>query len=385
MDSLRYWVTDMHVDGFRFDLAPALARGDNNEYDIRSPFLSAIAQDPILRETKLIAEPWDAAMGGYQVGNCPTGWSDWNGRYRDTARDFWRSQPGVVGDLATRIAGSSDLYRGSGRAPTASVNFITAHDGFTLRDLVSYNDKHNEANGEENRDGTTDHRSWNLGAEGPTDDAEINARRARQARNFLATLLLSHGVPMLVAGDEMGRTQHGNNNAFCQDNEMSWLNWAEADQSLFEYTRRLIRLRQQHPAFRRPTWPAVRTTHRPLAVTAWFTQAGIEMSKHDWDNGDRRSLGLYLDDEAGVTAGSRTKTLDRFYLMFNATLEEGVFRLPSPRWGGLWTPLLDTADVAVGQPGVVTEAFGSRGSVTRPPLSLLVLRCPRRRLEPVTG
>jgi glycogen operon protein len=290
----------------------------------------------------------------------------------------------VVNDLATRVAGSSDLYRDSGRAPTASVNFVTAHDGFTLRDLVSFNDKHNEANGEENRDGTTDHRSWNLGIEGPTDDPVIHTRRARQVRNFLATLLLSHGVPMLLGGDEIGRTQQGNNNAFCLDNEITWMDWEHSDQALLAFTQRLIRLRQQHGAFRRPTWPAVRTTHRPLAPMAWFTQAGIEMSKRDWEHGERRSLGLYLDDEGAGPAAIRTKTLDRFYLMFNAALEPGVFRLPSPRWGGLWAPVLDTEDDEVGQPGIVTETYGARGSVTRLPQSLLILRCPRRRLENLT-
>ena len=253
MDSLRYWVLEMHVDGFRFDLAATLAR-ELHEVDRLSAFFDLIQQDPVVSQVKLIAEPWDVGEGGYQVGNFPALWSEWNGKYRDSVRDYWRGADQTLGEFAHRLSGSSDLYASNGRRPSASVNFITAHDGFTLRDLVSYNEKHNEANGEDNRDGENHNRSWNRGAEGPTDDPAINALRARQQRNFLATLFLSQGVPMLLAGDEIGRTQHGNNNAYCQDNEMSWIDWEHADQDLLYFTVSLLAFRRAHPVFRRRRW-----------------------------------------------------------------------------------------------------------------------------------
>src|SRR5437868_51849 len=250
MDSLRYWVTEMHVDGFRFDLASTLAR-ELHDVDRLSAFFDLVQQDPIVSQVKLIAEPWDVGEGGYQVGNFPPLWSEWNGKYRDTVRDFWRGEGGTLAEFASRLTGSSDLYESNGRRPYASINFVTAHDGFTLRDLVSYNDKHNEANGEDNNDGESHNRSWNLGVEGPTDDPAILAARARQQRNFITTLLLSQGVPMLLHGDEAGRTQQGNNNTYAQDNELSWVHWDEADQPLVEFTAAVSRLRRDHPTFRR--------------------------------------------------------------------------------------------------------------------------------------
>jgi glycogen operon protein len=363
----------MHVDGFRFDLAVALSRGDR-DFDRRSTFLAAVQQDPVLNRTKLIAEPWDVVDGGYQVGNFPARWAEWNGRYRDTVRDFWRSQPGVVGDFATRLTGSADLYEDDGRQPVASINAVTYHDGFTLTDLVSYNDKHNDANGEENRDGTNDHRSWNLGAEGPTDDPEVLARRQRQVRNFLATVLLSHGVPMILGGDELGRTQGGNNNAYCQDNPLSWTNWAEADADLIEFTRRVIALRRGHGAFQRRKWPARRPVRRVAAEVAWFNASGGPMRHDDWLNDGTRAFGWYVDDRArgAVPAGKR----DRFYVLFNAALDSVSFRLPVPRWGPRWFPVVDTAATR-GKPED-GASVAARGTVVRPPLSLLVLVSPRR-------
>ena len=373
LDSLRYWVTEMHVDGFRFDLAVALSRGDR-DFDFRSAFLSAVQQDPVLGRVKLIAEPWDVVDGGYQVGNFPVRWAEWNGRYRDCVRDFWRSQPGRVGELAGRLTGSADLYQDDGRLPTASVNAVTYHDGFTLADLVSYNDKHNEANGDDNRDGTNDNRAWNLGAEGATDDEGIRSTRRRQVRNMLATMLLSHGVPMMLGGDEMGRTQRGNNNAYCQDNELSWLDWANRDNDLTEFTARVIALRRSHGAFQRRTWPPNRPTRRMLPDIAWFGSSGTEMTQAEWDDPETRALGLYLDDRAqgGVPGGGH----ERFFLLFNARLEPQTFRLPSSRWGRAWHPLVDT-DTARGMPAS-ESAIPPLDDIIRPPLSLLVLHSPRR-------
>jgi glycogen operon protein len=377
LDSLRYWAGEMHVDGFRFDLAVALARGDR-DFDRRAPFLSTIHQDPLLSTVKLIAEPWDVVDGGYQVGNFPMRWAEWNGRYRDCARDFWRSQPGRAGEFAGRLTGSADLYQDDGRLPTASVNSVTYHDGFTLHDLVSYNDKHNEANGEDNRDGTNDNRAWNLGAEGPTDDPDILARRARQVRNMLATILLSHGVPMILGGDEMGRTQRGNNNAYCQDNELSWHDWAHRDEALIEFTARVIALRRNHGAFQRRKWPPYRQSRRSLAGIAWFNRDGHEMTSADWDNAETRSFAVYLDDRASgaVPAGPT----DRFYLLFNASLEPQVFHLPSTRWGGEWHAAIDT-DAPTGVPDADVPR-PARSQIERPPLSLLVFHSPRRPAEP---
>ena len=320
MDSLRYWVIEMHVDGFRFDLAATLAR-ELHEVDRLSSFFDLIQQDPIVSQVKLIAEPWDIGEGGYQVGNFPPLWSEWNGKYRDTVRDFWRGTDRTLAEFAYRLTGSSDLYEGTARSPYASVNFITAHDGFTLSDLVSYNEKHNEANGEDNRDGESHNRSWNCGFEGPASTPEVAALRARQQRNFLATLMLSQGVPMVLGGDELGRTQHGNNNGYCQDNESSWYDWLSADERLLQFTRRLIRLRQRHPVFCRRRWFQGREPHGPsVADVGWFVAAGSEMSDGDWQAGFAKSLGMFLNGDAIPTPNERGERVidDSFYVMFNA-------------------------------------------------------------------
>ena len=337
MDSLRYFVIECHVDGFRFDLASALAR-EFYEVDRLSAFFDTIHQDPVLSQVKLIAEPWDVGPGGYQVGNFPVLWAEWNGLYRDTMRDFWRAQANV-GQFASRFTGSSDLYQSDGRAPFASINFITAHDGFTLLDLVSYNDKHNEANGEGGKDGTDDNRSWNHGVEGPTDDPEINALRARQRRNFLTTLLLSQGVPMLLGGDEFGRSQDGSNNAWCQDNEVSWFNWDAADHGLLEFTRRLIALRQAHPVFRRSRFL---TGHEVkgsgLPDVWWFRADGRRMTQKEWQRDDVHTLGVFLNGEeiSERTPDGRDVVDDSFLLLFNAYGESITFTLPTRRFGARW-------------------------------------------------
>ncbi len=342
MDSLRYWVTEMHVDGFRFDLAASLAR-QFHEVDRLSAFFDLIQQDPIVSQVKLIAEPWDIGEGGYQVGNFPALWSEWNGRYRDTVRDFWRGEPATLGEFASRITGSSDLYENDTRHPGASVNFVTAHDGFTLADLVSYDGKHNEANGEGGADGESHNRSWNCGTEGPTDDPTVLARRAQQQRNFLATIFLSQGVPMLLGGDECGRTQRGNNNAYCQDNEISWHDWEHVDEGLLEFTRRLIALRKRHPVLRRRRW----FQGRPIRGTVdlgWFKPDGSEMTEHDWDMGFARSVGVFLNG-AGITDRDRRGQRvvdDAFLLLFNAHHEPIEWTLPK-QWGERWIPIVDTA------------------------------------------
>ena len=350
MDSLRYWVLDMHVDGFRFDLASALAR-ELHEVDRLSAFFDLVQQDPVVSQVKLIAEPWDVGEGGYQVGNFPPLWTEWNGKYRDTIRDFWRGQPATLPEFASRLTGSSDLYQQDSRRPVASVNFVTAHDGFTLQDLVSYNHKHNEANGEGNRDGSDDNRSWNCGVEGPTDDPGILALRARQRRNFLTTLLLSQGVPMLLAGDEMGRTQQGNNNAYCQDNEISWVDWAvraEDDQELLDYVRALIKLRAEHPVFRRRRFfrgQTVRGGRQRLGDIAWFTLAGEEMTGDDWDAGFVKSLTVFLNGRAISEPDRRGERIqdDSFLLLFNGSEQDLVFTIPPRRYGQRWAKALDTA------------------------------------------
>ncbi len=350
MDSLRYWVLDMHVDGFRFDLASTLAR-TLHEVDRLSAFFDIIQQDPVISQVKLIAEPWDVGEGGYQVGNFPPLWSEWNGRYRDTVRDYWRGEDATLGEFAARLTGSSDLYEATGRRPSASINFVTAHDGFTLRDLVSYNEKHNEANGEDNRDGESHNRSWNCGVEGPTDDPEVNALRARQQRNFLVTLLLSQGVPMLLSGDECGRTQHGNNNVYCQDNETSWFAWEDCDDSLADFVRRLTKLRQEHPVFRRRGWFQGRPIHgAEVGDIAWFQPDGAEMGDEDWQVSFAKSLGLFLNGTNLPYAGPRGEPVhdSSFYLVFNAHHEPITFVLPGDRWGKEWRPVLDTAEVARG-------------------------------------
>ncbi|WP_405894960.1 MULTISPECIES: glycogen debranching protein GlgX [unclassified Streptomyces] len=347
-DSLRYWVTEMGVDGFRFDLAAALARS-MHDVDMLSPFLAVIAQDPVLRRVKLIAEPWDVGNGGYQVGAFPPLWTEWNDRYRDAVRDFWRGALPDVRDLGYRLTGSSDLYAWGGRRPYASVNFITAHDGFTLRDLVSYEQKHNEANGEGNRDGTSDNRAWNCGAEGGTDDPGINALRRRQLRNLITTLLLSTGVPMLVAGDEMGRTQGGNNNAYCQDNEVSWLDWSLLDQpqwrELTELTARLLTLRHTHPVLRRRAFFSGRAQAADgLRDLAWFTRQGKEMTETDW-YAPAATVGLYLSgrDIPGRDARGEQVTDDSFLAILHAADRPIGFRLPGPPWAQAYELVLDTS------------------------------------------
>jgi isoamylase len=356
MDSLRYWVLEMHVDGFRFDLAASLAR-QFHEVDRLSAFFDIIQQDPVISQVKLIAEPWDLGDGGYQVGNFPPLWSEWNGKFRDTARDYWRQSGAPLSDLAERLTGSSDLYEATGRRPFASINFITCHDGFTLADLVSFNEKHNEANGEDGRDGTDDNRSWNCGVEGPTDDPRILALRRQQARNLLATLFLSQGVPMLLGGDELGRTQGGNNNAYCQDSQVSWYDWDAVDQDLLAWTQRLIALRQAHPVFRRrrffqgrpvrrPGSDAVRPEFDHLPDIAWFRPDGAEMTDADWAVGYAKSLAVYLNGAALPDPDVHGRPLvdDSFYLLFNAWDQEIDFVLPEAQWTGLWDVVLDSAD-----------------------------------------
>ena len=371
MDSLRYFVAECHVDGFRFDLASALAR---ELYDVNrlAAFFDVIHQDPILSQAKLIAEPWDVGPGGYQVGNFPVLWTEWNGIYRDTIRDFWRGRANVA-DFATRFTGSSDLYQSDGRRPFASINFVTAHDGFTLSDLVSYNDKHNEANGEGNRDGTDDNRSWNCGVEGPTDDPEVLELRARQRRNFLTTLLLSQGVPMLLGGDEVARTQHGNNNAWCQDNEISWLDWdhgAEAE-ALRQFTKRLIRLRRGHPVFRRQRFLEGRAASGSAVPDVWwFNQDGRRMTQRDW-RGEGRTLGVFLDGDGipGTDTHGDPVRDDSFCLLFNAGPGSAVFTLPPRRFGRRWRLELSTAD-----PDAPQASFPARGLVPLEARSVVVLR-----------
>jgi glycogen operon protein len=342
MDSLRYWVTEMHVDGFRFDLAASLAR-QFHEVDRLSAFFDLIQQDPVVSQVKLIAEPWDIGEGGYQVGNFPALWSEWNGRYRDTVRDFWRGETATLGEFASRLTGSSDLYQDDARHPGASVNFVTAHDGFTLRDLVSYNEKHNEANGEGNQDGESFNRSWNCGAEGDTDDPEILALRARQQRNFIATLLLSQGVTMLLSGDETGRTQHGNNNGYCQDNEISWTDWSAPDEGLLEFTRRMIAMRRAHPVLRRRRW-FQGVPIRGSVDLGWFKPDGTEMSDQDWNSG-AAAVGVFLNGEAITDRDRRGQrvTDDSFLLLFNGHHEPVKWTLPQ-QWGQTWELVLDTCD-----------------------------------------
>jgi isoamylase len=344
MDSLRYWVQEMHVDGFRFDLAAALAR-ELHAVDRLAAFMNLIQQDPVVSQVKLIAEPWDVGEGGYQVGNFPSLWSEWNGRYRDTVRDYWRGADQTLGELASRLTGSSDLYETTGRLPHASINYVTAHDGLCLRDLVSYNDKHNEANGEDNRDGDPDNRSWNCGVEGPTDDPEVLALRARMQRNFLVTLLLSEGVPMLLSGDELGHTKRGNNNTYCQDNALSWIDWSAPDHDLHEFTRALVGFRQAHPVFRRLRWfqgRAVRGTG--LHDIGWFRPDGDPMTEQDWQTGFSKALGLFLNGE-GVQRRDRwgRRMLDdSFYLVFNAHWEEVWFRVPLVLTALPWARAIDS-------------------------------------------
>ncbi len=346
MDSLRYWVLEMHVDGFRFDLASALAR-ELHEVDKLGAFFDIIHQDPVLSQVKLIAEPWDLGEGGYQVGNFPVGWNEWNGKYRDTIRSYWRGDSGTVSEFATRLCGSSDLYEPSNRRPYASVNFVTAHDGFSLQDLVSYNDKHNEANGEENRDGDSHNQSWNCGAEGPTDDPEILQLRERQKRNFMATLFLSQGIPMLRGGDELSHTQQGNNNAYCQDNELSWLHWDldERQQKFLDFVGRVVELKRSEPVLHRPKF----FQGRPIRGTDlkdihWLDPSGDEMSDEGWDEGFVRSLGVRLNGNAIQETDEQGRTLvgNTLLLLFNADANEVAFTLPSLDVGEYWVLEFDT-------------------------------------------
>ncbi|HET9691770.1 MAG TPA: glycogen debranching protein GlgX [Acidimicrobiales bacterium] len=395
MDSLRYWVLDMHVDGFRFDLAATLAR-QFHEVDRLSAFFDLIQQDPIISQVKLIAEPWDVGDGGYQVGNFPPLWSEWNGKYRDSVRDYWREAGTAIGELAERLTGSSDLYETTGRRPFASINFVTCHDGFTLADLVAHNRKHNDANGEGGRDGSDDNRSWNCGVEGPTDDVEVLELRDRQRRNLLATLMLSQGVPMLLGGDELGRTQQGNNNAYCQDGPLSWYDWAHIDADFLEWTAALVRFRAAHPVFRRrrffkgrpstsdaglpgaPTAaaapstagaspgaargaatavdappapsaaaaPAAAPAAPPPVDIAWFRPDGHEMDQADWEVGYAKSLGVWLNGQAIAEPDRYGRPVhdDTFFLAFNSWDNAQTFVLPPPQWGAAWSAVLDTAD-----------------------------------------
>jgi isoamylase len=372
MDSLRYWAIECHVDGFRFDLASALAR-EFFDVDRLSSFFDIIHQDPVLSQVKLIAEPWDVGPGGYQVGNFPILWSEWNGIYRDAMRDFWRGE-GNCGDFASRLSGSSDLYQSDGRDPFASINFITAHDGFTLADLVSYNGKHNDANGEDNRDGTDDNRSWNCGAEGPSDDPAVTELRDRQRRNFLTTLLLSQGTPMLLGGDELGRTQGGNNNAWCQDNETSWYDWVRTDASkqMRSFTKRLIALRRDHPVFRRESFLEGAVDGEALPDAWWFRPDGHKMTQKDW-GGSGCALGLFLNGDAIPNLGPQGQEIkdDSFLLLFNASGDEVEFMLPRKYMGAGWTLEISTADPDAEPDSARYEAHTN---ATVPAHSLLVLK-----------
>jgi isoamylase len=347
MDSLRYWVTEMHVDGFRFDLAATLAR-EFYDVDRLATFFELVQQDPTVSQVKLIAEPWDVGPGGYQVGNFPPQWTEWNGKYRDTVRDFWRGEPSTLDEFAYRLSGSADLYEHTGRRPVASVNFVTAHDGFTLRDVVSYNEKHNEANGEDNNDGESYNRSWNCGVEGPADDAGITELRARQQRNFLTTLLLSQGVPMICHGDELGRTQSGNNNGYCQDNSLTWIDWADADAGLLEFTRAVSALRTNHPVFRRRRFfsgkPLGRRGLDGLPDISWFAPDGAEMTDEDWGAGFAKSVAVFLNGHgiAGRDARGQQVVDDSFVLCFNAHHEPIEFTLPPAEFGTGWRTVVHT-------------------------------------------
>ncbi len=377
MDSLRYWVLEAHVDGFRFDLAAALAR-ELHDVDRLSTFFDLVQQDPVVSQVKLIAEPWDVGEGGYQVGQFPPLWSEWNGKYRDAVRDLWRGQSAALPEFASRLSGSSDLYETSGRRPVASINFVTCHDGFTLTDLVSYNTKHNEANGEDGRDGSDDNRSWNCGAEGPTSDPAITALRARQRRNFLATLFCSQGVPMLLAGDELGRTQDGNNNAYCQDSELSWQDWgmAETNAGLLEFTRIVSALRREHPVFRRRRYfRGMPAGDGHLADIAWLTPSGREMGDEDWGTPYARAMTVFLNGDALTEPGPRGERVrdDSFLVMLSAGREPLEFTVPGRRFGECWAVVLDTgADGSAAPAGSPDLRPGER--LLRTGFSMVVLR-----------
>src|SRR5918997_1092827 len=379
MDSLRYWVLEMHVDGFRFDLASALAR-ELHEVDRLGAFFDIIHQDPVISQVKLIAEPWDLGANGYQVGNFPVLWAEWNDKYRDTVRRFWRGDEAQVAELAYRFTGSSDLYEAGSRRPYASINFVTAHDGFTLNDLVSYNEKHNEANGEGNNDGESHNRSWNCGVEGPTVDKKVLTLRARQRRNFLATLMLSQGVPMLLHGDELGRTQQGNNNGYCQDSPLTWIHWDEVDEGLLEFTKLVTRLRHAPPTFRRRRFfhgrPVRRGQDDPVQDVAWLTPAGDLMTEDDWDAGFAKSLAMYLNGHGIRSTDERGEIVvdDHFSLPFNPSHEPMEFTLPAEEYAGAWTVVLDTAEMGEVEPRELKPGE----TLTLQDRSMVVLSAPRR-------
>jgi glycogen operon protein len=350
MDSLRYWILEMHVDGFRFDLAATLAR-ELHDVDRLSAFFDIIHQDPVISQVKLIAEPWDIGEGGYQVGKFPAGWAEWNGKYRDCMRDFWRGADSMLSEFAERFTGSSDLYKNDYRKPTASINFITAHDGFSLHDLVSYNEKHNEANGENNNDGESHNRSWNCGVEGESDDPEVNKLRQQQKRNLLTTLFLSQGVPMLVAGDEISRTQNGNNNAYCQDNELSWLHWGKQDKELLHFTRKLIHFYRKHPCFTRKRWfKGTPIKGIGLEDINWFRMDGTEMTEENWNEDFAKSLAVFLNGKALRMKDEKGKPVvdDSFFILFNAAHHPLPFNLPPQKYGKSWMRTIDTATALVG-------------------------------------
>jgi len=383
MDSLRYWVTEMHVDGFRFDLAATLAR-EFYEVDRLATFFELVQQDPVVSQVKLIAEPWDVGPGGYQVGNFPPQWTEWNGKYRDTVRDFWRGEPATLGEFASRITGSADLYESSGRRPVASINFVTAHDGFTLRDLVSYDEKHNEANGEDGNDGESHNRSWNSGVEGETEDAGILELRARRQRNFLATLLLSQGVPMILHGDELGRTQQGNNNVYAQDSELSWVDWDAADRGLVEFTSALVRLRREHPTFRRARFFDGRPVKRgargePWPDLEWLRPSGELMLPEDWEAGFGKAIGMFLNGQGIHGRGPRgERIVDRSFLIwFSADADDLEVVVPDVFDGMTWDVVVDTSGADVDRAPLAT---GDR--LTMAPHSLVVLR---EHVEPEAG
>lgn len=375
MDSLRYWVEVMHVDGFRFDLATTLTRSDVGEGpDMYSSFFDVVRQDPVLRSVKLIAEPWDVGPGGYQVGNFPGQWSEWNGEYRDTVRDFWRGEPGTLAEFATRITGSSDLYEDDGRTPRASVNFVTAHDGFTLADLVSYNDKHNEANGEDNQDGDDDNRSWNCGEEGPSQDPEVNRLRAAQQRNFLTTLLISQGVPMISHGDELGRSQNGNNNAYCQDNELTWIDWEHADHHLLDFTSQVVALRHEHPVFRRRRFfdgrPVARTDPMQLPDIVWLEPDATVKDESHWESDDAKSIAFFLNSEHLPAPGRHGAEVPEygFYVLLNAHWEPVDYVVPGAPFPETWDVVIDTAEE------LAEQRFSAGQTVTVPGRGTVILR-----------
>jgi isoamylase len=374
MDSLRYWILHMHVDGFRFDLAATLAR-ELHEVDRLSAFFDIIHQDPVISQVKLIAEPWDIGEGGYQVGKFPPGWAEWNGKYRDCMRDFWRGADSMLGEFALRFTGSPDLYESDYRRPTASINFVTAHDGFTLNDLVSYNEKHNMDNGEQNMDGEGHNRSWNCGAEGETEDENVLALRAQQKRNFLTTLFLSQGVPMLLAGDEIGRTQRGNNNAYCQDNEISWINWAAADNNLLDFTRKLIHFVKSHPAFCRRRWfQGQRIKGTGVEDIVWFLPDASEMTDEHWNTDFAKSLGIFMNGLGIHWVDPKGERIidDHFYVIFNAHHEALEYKLPPEKFSKCWKKIFDTSSGN----GESSEALAANGSMTVNGRSVVVLHHP---------